>query len=294
MRKLFVLLTMSLLVVTASAQKLSWPPKSYPVKVPFTVSEEVKYYWDVQGVLCTGRGNGGYKFRVLGTANHDFTVSRSINFYYISTGNKTTVAGAYYFPKVKAGQKFSFEIVSAFAGYTPAGFQGFYIHDEMLSIPKEEKETKTIGNIQQKDADRAYYDSIRIVDSIAAVEAAEAEMAAERAARVVTAPKYPGGTKALYTFLQENMRKPQVAIETAGYGTTTVEFIVTSDGTVTGANYKRRCNERVDKEVMRLVNMLKGWIPATKGGQPCSAVVQVSMSIFPSFKASAQFVRVVQ
>lgn len=44
MRKLFVLLTMSLLVVAASAQKLSWPPKSYPVKVPFTVSEEVKYY----------------------------------------------------------------------------------------------------------------------------------------------------------------------------------------------------------------------------------------------------------
>ena len=85
MRKLFVLLTMSLLVVTASAQKLSWPPKSYPVKVPFTVSEEVKYYWDVQGVLCTGRGNGGYKFRILGTANHDFTASRSINFYYISS-----------------------------------------------------------------------------------------------------------------------------------------------------------------------------------------------------------------
>ena len=149
MRKLFVLLTMSLLVVAASAQKFSWPPKSYPMKVPFAVSEEVKYYWDVQGVLCTGRGNGGYKFRVLGTANHDFTVSRSINFYYISTGNKTTVAGAYYFPKVKEGQQFSFEIVSAFAGYTPAGFQGFYIHDEMLSIPKEEKDTKTIGYIQQ-------------------------------------------------------------------------------------------------------------------------------------------------
>ena len=116
MRKLFVLLTMSLLVVAASAQKLSWPPKSYPVKVPFTVSEEVKYYWDVQGILCTGRGNGGYKFRILGIANHDFTASRSINFYYISTGNKTTVAGAYYFPKVKEGQQFSFEIVSAFSG----------------------------------------------------------------------------------------------------------------------------------------------------------------------------------
>ena len=80
MKKLFVLFMMSLLVVAASAQKFSWPPRSFPMKVPFAVSEEVKYYWDVQGVLCTGRGNGGYKFRVLGTANHDFTASRSINF----------------------------------------------------------------------------------------------------------------------------------------------------------------------------------------------------------------------
>ena len=62
MKKLFVLFVMSLLVVAASAQKFSWPPKSFPMKVPFAVSEEVKYYWDVQGVLCTGRGNGGYKF----------------------------------------------------------------------------------------------------------------------------------------------------------------------------------------------------------------------------------------
>lgn len=114
----------------------------------------------------------------------------------------------------------------------------------------------------------------------------------ERAARVITAPKYPGGTQALYSFLHKNMRKPQIAIETAGYGTTTVQFIVTRNGEVVGADYKRRCNERVDKEVLRLVNMLRGWTPATKGGKPCDAVVQISMSIFPSFNASAQFVRV--
>ena len=48
MKKLFVLFMMSLLVVAASAQKFSWPPRSFPMKVPFAVSEEVKYYWDVQ------------------------------------------------------------------------------------------------------------------------------------------------------------------------------------------------------------------------------------------------------
>ena len=71
----------------------------------------------------------------------------------------------------------------------------------MLSIPKEERKTETIDNIQRVAADRAYDDSIRMVDSIAAVAAVEAEMAAERAARVVTAPKYPGGTNAFVCFL---------------------------------------------------------------------------------------------
>lgn len=292
MKKILFLFLLSLLTMTVAAQKFSWPPKSYPLSVPFIVSDEVKYYWGVDAIVCVGSENGGYKFLVMGRANHDFTASRSINFYYISTGNKTTVAGAYYFPKVKKGQQFSFEIVSAFAGYTPTGFQGFYIHDEMLSIPKEERKTEIIDNIQRVAADRAYDDSIRMVDSIAAVAAAEAEMAAERTARVVTAPKYPGGTNALYAFLRENMRKPQIAIETAGYGTTTVQFIVTRNGEVVGADYKRRCNERVDKEVLRLVNMLSGWTPATKGGKPCDAVVQISMSIFPSFNASTQFVGV--
>ena len=111
---------------------------------------------------------------------------------------------------------------------------------EKRQVEGKERKTETIDNMQQVATDRAYDDSIRMVDSIAAVAAAEAEMAAERAARVVTAPKYPGGTNALYAFLRENMHKPQIAIETAGYGTTTVEFIVTRDGTVTGANYKRQ------------------------------------------------------
>ena len=143
MKKLFVLLTMGLLAVAVSAQNFSWPPKAYPMKVPFVISEEVSYYWDVQGVLCTGRGNGGYKFRILGIANHDFENSRSINLYYVDANNKkVTVAGAYYFPKIRKGQKFNFEITSAFSGYTPVGFKGFYIHDELLRIPKEEDVSK--------------------------------------------------------------------------------------------------------------------------------------------------------
>lgn len=286
MKKILFLFLLSLLTMTVAAQKFSWPPKSYPLSVPFIVSDEVKYYWGVDAIVCVGSENGGYKFLVMGRANHDFTSSRTINMYYIDADNKPSIAGAYYFPKVKAGHEFRFEIVSAFPGYTPVGFKGFCIYDERLRIPEEDTEARTKIGSRTSDVDAAYHDSVRIADSIAAVAAIEAE----RAARVVMAPKYPGDTQALYSFLRKNMRKPQIAIETAGYGTTTVQFIVTRNGEVVGADYKRRCNERVDKEVLRLVNMLSGWTPATKGGKPCDAVVQISMSIFPSFNASAQFV----
>ena len=117
---------------------------------------------------------------------------------------------------------------------------------------------------------------------------------AERAARVVRAPQYPGGSQAIVAFLRKNMRKPSIAIEVAGNGTTTIEFIIDTDGTLKNPVYTRRCNVRVDEEVMRLTKMLRGWSPATKGGFPCRSLCRLSMSIFPSFNAKVEFVRVLR
>lgn len=90
---------------------------------------------------------------------------------------------------------------------------------------------------------------------------------------------------ALYAFLKKNVKEPYIAIQSAGYGTASVEFTVTPQGRVTNARYVRRCNVRVDEEVMRLTNLLSGWTPATKGGKPCSATLKLSMSLFPSYSA---------
>lgn len=51
MKKLFVLFVMSLLVVAASAQKFSWPPKSFPMESAFCRIGRGEYYGIVQGVL---------------------------------------------------------------------------------------------------------------------------------------------------------------------------------------------------------------------------------------------------
>lgn len=41
MKKILFLFLLSLLTMTVAAQKFSWPPKSYPLSVPFIVSDEV-------------------------------------------------------------------------------------------------------------------------------------------------------------------------------------------------------------------------------------------------------------
>lgn len=137
MKKIVIILCTIALAISASAQQFSWPPRSYPSSVPYKVSQEVNYYWGIQQITCIGKSNGGYKFRISGVAGHDFTSSNSIDIFYIVSNNRIVTAGAYVFPKVSKGQKFSFEIVSAFSGYTPADFEGFFIADKRLKIPEE-------------------------------------------------------------------------------------------------------------------------------------------------------------
>lgn len=48
--------------MTVAAQKFSWPPKSYPLSVPFIVSDEVKYYWGVDAIVCVGSEMGDINF----------------------------------------------------------------------------------------------------------------------------------------------------------------------------------------------------------------------------------------
>ena len=63
-------------------------------------------------------------------------------------GNRLMTAGAYYFPSIEAGKPFSFEIVSAFSGYAPSKFNGFFISSEVLQklLLKEQEETEATSN----------------------------------------------------------------------------------------------------------------------------------------------------
>lgn len=136
MRKLVVLLWMIVLTMGVSAQQFSWPPRTYPMSVPCNASVEVSYYLGAPKVTCIGKGNGGYKFRISGVGKHDLA-STNMDMFYIVPNSRIVTAGSYFFPQITEGQKYSLEVVSAFSGYTPSGFKGFFIHDKWLTVPKE-------------------------------------------------------------------------------------------------------------------------------------------------------------
>ena len=152
MKRLSIFLCLITLAVVFMGHKVlaqtsfSIPPKSYPVNIPFKCDAGVDRYWHVTSIICTGQANGGYKFQIKGMAQKT-SRSQPIDLFYLMPGNRIKTAGTYYFPRIEEGKPFSFEVVSAFSGYAPAQFNGFFISSEVLQrlLQQELREPKEAG-----------------------------------------------------------------------------------------------------------------------------------------------------
>lgn len=152
MKRLSIFLCLITLAVVFMGHKVlaqtsfSIPPKSYPVNVPFKCDAGVDRYWHVTSIICTGQANGGYKFQIKGMAQKT-SRSQPIDLFYLMPGNRIKTAGTYYFPHIEEGKPFNFEVVSAFSGYAPAKFNGFFISSEVLQrlLQQELTEQKEAG-----------------------------------------------------------------------------------------------------------------------------------------------------
>lgn len=132
LRWCLVALVTFVLSLPAAAQSFGLPCKKYPASVPFKTEGGVDRYWHVTSVKCLGPANGGYKFRISGMAKKS-SRSQNVDLYYIMPGNKLRVAGAYFFPAITEGSPFSFTVLSAFKGYAPSRFNGFFILNKFLA-----------------------------------------------------------------------------------------------------------------------------------------------------------------
>lgn len=78
-------------------------------------------------------------------------------------------------------------------------------------------------------------------------------------------PEFPGGTKAMYKFIEDNLQYPQDAGEINVQGHCLVQFIVEKDGTLSDIEVVRSAgHQSFDQEAVRVVKMMPKWKPGSQ------------------------------
>lgn len=119
-------------------------------------------------------------------------------------------------------------------------------------VPIEKKEDQNESKPDKKDAKPEFDEGFIFVEEL---------------------PAYPGGTEALQKFIQSNLQYPAEAKNAGLEGTVMVIYTINEKGEVTNAKVIRGVRMDIDKEALRVTNLIKGWKPAMHGGRPVSATV---------------------
>ena len=77
-------------------------------------------------------------------------------------------------------------------------------------------------------------------------------------------PEFPGGMKAMKTYIQNNLKVPETYKE---HARVIVQFVVNETGKVTDAKIIRGINPELDAEAIRLVTHMPNWNPGTQNGE---------------------------
>lgn len=80
--------------------------------------------------------------------------------------------------------------------------------------------------------------------------------------------EFPGGERACYEWLSQNVRYPVEALQQGIQGRVMVQFVVDKDGSLTEIQATRSPSEFLSREAERVVSQMPKWKPAMQGGKP--------------------------
>lgn len=101
--------------------------------------------------------------------------------------------------------------------------------------------------------------------------------------KVDVMPIPPGGDiPSLIKWIAENLQYPKEVAKKGVQGKVVVQFIVEKDGTVSHATILRSLDPSLDKEALRVVNLMPRWTPGYKNEKP----VRTKFALPISFKIS--------
>lgn len=92
---------------------------------------------------------------------------------------------------------------------------------------------------------------------------------------------FPGGEKALASYISKNLKYPQSSINNGIEGVVHVKFLVKTDGSLNNPTVIRLVDPDLEAEALRLVKGMPAWTPATVSGSPVDSqsTVQVIFTL---------------
>ncbi len=163
-----------------------------------------------------------------------------------------------------------------------ADIEDVMIIDESEPEPEPEPEQPQQQEVQLPEEFKVV-DNTQKVEKIALVSAEEAkplpppvivapkqqEEDPEQIFEIVeTNPEFPGGSKALNTYLSKNIKYPERPAEMGVSGKVIVRFVVERDGSVTQVTVARGVDPDLDKEAVRVISSMPRWKPGMQQGKP--------------------------
>lgn len=91
-------------------------------------------------------------------------------------------------------------------------------------------------------------------------------------------PSFPGGEEALYSFLRDNIKYPQLARENNITGKVFVQFVVEKDGSISNAKVMRDIGGGCGQEALRVVKAMPKWKPGKQRGKAVRAQFNLPVS----------------
>lgn len=86
--------------------------------------------------------------------------------------------------------------------------------------------------------------------------------------QITEKPQFPGGMRELISFIQKNIQYPSTAFQSKKQGRVIVQAIIDTDGSVVQPSVVHSIDSLLDREALRIVQIMPRWKPGTHHGTP--------------------------
>ena len=147
--------------------------------------------------------------------------------------------------------------------------------EEVLQIA--ENDADVVESTIQSNEDKGEAVEIKYVPEVVEEEEVEEQQIFQV---VEEMPEFPGGMAECLKFLSKNIKYPPIAQENGVQGRVIVQFVVNQDGSIVDPVVVRSVDPYLDKEALRVIQMMPKWKPGKQRGK----AVRVKYTVPVTFK----------